>query len=844
MAVQARSQSSITGPQGPFQLKKAALAVACLSALTSGAALAATTVEAERMGRTGGYAADGSLAKVSSGSSGTLTQRFTGATGTYNIAVHVELESDGRPNLKVYKGSSLLSNYTYPAGANGSARSFTINNVALASGDTLKLVGTVNGGALARVDKMVLTQVSAPKPSPAPAPSGPVTMEAERMTRSGGYVADGSLIKVGTGSSGTATQNFPGSTGTYNALVHVELESDGRPNLKVYKGNTLISNYTYPTAANGSAGVFSINNVALKAGEAIRLVGTINGGAHARVDKLVFSPAGAAPAPTPTPEPTPEPDTGSKPSLPSTGTRAVPTFESLGLYWTPPSNPGAAGCTVQYREAGQSTWQTGLPMWYDARNKECRGSVVQLKPGTNYEVQFAMPGKAASAALTAKTWSEKFPIARTVHVSNTSAPLNITQGGTASGYVLYTAAPGTTATIDVANKAAANITISAPYVIIRGLTLKGATQDVIRLNSGARDIVVEDNDMSGWGRYRSTNSAGWQLGMDGDAAVRCERVSTLDRVIIQRNRIHDPRYGSNSWSTGHPSGPQGVTFNSCGGNHVIRHNEIYSSAKHYFNDAIGGGDNFSDKGFPNFDSDIYGNKISHVWDDAIEAEGGNRNVRIWGNYMDQTATGVATTATHHGPVYIFRNVYNRSRQLSEKVPDQDDRNAFAKSGTRTEFGNGRRYVFHNTLLQAPPAKGSTLTSGAGIGLYGPSADQKLTNTVSRNNIWHIWKPHWQSIDERGGTGNDLNYDLFNGNVTALRAEVNGLVGTPIYASGNGWSSEANGMYQLAPNSPGYDRGAVLPNFNDGYKGSKPDIGAHEAGSPPMKFGPQAGSKAY
>lgn len=34
-------------------------------------------------------------------------------------------------------------------------------------------------------------------------------------------------------------------------------------------------------------------------------------------------------------------------TLPSTGTKAVATFESLGLYWTPGSNPGSASCQVQ-----------------------------------------------------------------------------------------------------------------------------------------------------------------------------------------------------------------------------------------------------------------------------------------------------------------------------------------------------------------------------------------------------------------------------------------------------------------------------------------------------------------
>src|SRR4051794_1542609 len=90
--------------------------------------------------------------------------------------------------------------------------------------------------------------------------------------------------------------------------------------------------------------------------------------------------------------------------------RAVATFESIGVYWTPPGDPGPAGCAIKFRKAGEGAWRDGLPLWYDARNAECRGSLVQLEPGTKYEIQLA------GAQLTAQTWSERFPIARTVRV--------------------------------------------------------------------------------------------------------------------------------------------------------------------------------------------------------------------------------------------------------------------------------------------------------------------------------------------------------------------------------------------------------------------------------------------
>ena len=268
---------------------------------------------------------------------------------------------------------------------------------------------------------------------------------------------------------------------------------------------------------------------------------------------------------------------------------------------------------------------------------------------------------------------------------------------------------------------------------------------------------------------------------------------------------------------------------------MFRYNEIYSSEGKYFNDGMGGEANFSSTGFPNADSDIYGNIIQHAWDDGIEAEGGNKNVRIWGNYIDRTAIGIATTASHDGPVYVFRNVYNRSRKLGLVGLDQDQRLNFAKSGTEAEFGGGRRYVFHNTMLQATQS-GLQYPLGAGGGLIAAGTSSPLTNTMSRNNILHVWKSSNDSIRTQGGGGNDFNYDLRNGGISAYAgAEANGWVGTPIYKSGHGWSSWAGGNYQLDNSSPGYDKGQRLPNFNDAFTGNAPDVGAHEANTRPCAW---------
>ena len=511
-------------------------------------------------------------------------------------------------------------------------------------------------------------------------------------------------------------------------------------------------------------------------------------------------------------------------TLPSTGTIAIPTYEAVGLTW---QSPGAASsCEVKFRVNGESAWQQGLAMWYDSRDQQCRGSLVNLVPDTWYQVELNLPGQAATRGLVFKTWSNRLPVAKTIAVNSGSGTLNITEGGSAAGYVVY---EGSGATLDAANVAQYNVTVNASYVIVRGLNLRGARQDAIRISANVTDVVIEDNDISGWGRQRSGN---WGIDMDSAVRAVCTQ-PTMQRVTVQRNRMYNPRYSANSWSDGHPAGPQGVTFSYCGGNHVIRHNEIYSTNGNYFNDILGGEDNFTLSGFPNADTDIYGNKLSHAWDDAIEAEGANENVRIWGNYIDRTAIGVATTVTSIGPAYVFRNVWNRSQFYQRPTSlDTDDRQPFFKSGSDSSLGFGRRYFFHNTMLQAQQA-GLLYGLGGGFGMGGTGSAQLITNTHSKNNIYHLWKPGKGAFYQTGAAGTEVANDMYNG--TPGDASIaNGIAGTPVYAAGHGWQSEAAGNYQLATSSPGYARGVKIPNFNDEV--AAPDVGAHQAGTGAMKFG--------
>ncbi|MCX5645434.1 MAG: hypothetical protein NTZ17_12280 [Phycisphaerae bacterium] len=252
--------------------------------------------------------------------------------------------------------------------------------------------------------------------------------------------------------------------------------------------------------------------------------------------------------------------------------QAVPTFQCVGLYWSPEDGSAENTCRVQYRQAGAPQWREAVPLWFDGRQstdlpaercRQYRGSIVNLTPGTQYEIELSLEKTSRRASVSVRTWSEDFPIAQTVVVEDRDTRLVMDKSGSPEGYVLYTHAPGReTATIDVASKQTQCIEVRASHVILRGLTLRNAQQHGIQLLEGCHDVVIEGCDISGWGRIAAD---GW--GKDYAAAVY-SKDRALKRVIVQRNYMHHPRSNSNNWKQSrpapgkreptHPEGPQTV----------------------------------------------------------------------------------------------------------------------------------------------------------------------------------------------------------------------------------------------------------------------------------------------
>jgi len=519
------------------------------------------------------------------------------------------------------------------------------------------------------------------------------------------------------------------------------------------------------------------------------------------------------------------------------GPFVIPTFHCLGLYWSPPGGAADKEVQVRYRRQGATDWKDAMPMRYNPIPKtdedlaDYRGSIVHLTPATTYEVQLTLAGTQTSTNFTAMTWSENFPVGETVRVGDHDTPLAITESGTPAAWRVY---DGRGATIDVRHLHDSCITINASYVILRGFTLKGAGAAINTIKKpigaiqieGGHDILIEGCDISDWGRLNPKTGFGFNM----DSAI-LSFSATLQRLIVQRCKLHHPTYDGSTWYEPkyptHTMGPQCISLFNTAGNHVIRYNECWSDLDHMYNDVIGGGSNGSFRGAPGPDSDIYGNFISHCWDDGLEVEGGNRNVRVWDNYITQCMMMIGNAATSIGPLYIWRNVVTHSQSRPGAGGLHFLKMGYAGS---EDWMTGHQYIFHNTLFRSD----DWLPTG-GLG-----GNRIVKHTVSRNNILHVRDANGYSASRAPqNTDNDFDCDLYNGQIPSGH-EAHGVHGEPVYAGGARFDpATKTGRFQLTPTSPGASAGQPIPNFSDGYTGKAPDIGAHQRSAPPIKYGVNA-----
>jgi hypothetical protein len=204
-----------------------------------------------------------------------------------------------------------------------------------------------------------------------------------------------------------------------------------------------------------------------------------------------------------------------------------------------------------------------------------------------------------------------------------------------------------------------------------------------------------------WGQYRA-GIASWY----GGPGMR------VTNNLIQHRTSGDP-HGS----------ADGIWFKSrdltpSGGGHYIAGNTIIGGW-----DGIGGEEEGSAHGTFDRDTIIENNTIRDCWDDGIQSEGGDQDVRIRNNDISGCGTGIAFAAPVTGPLYIEQNhIHDLSMGLYE--------NLFCFKVGNT--GNGTAYLTENVCDVASAAEAS---QGGADGIH--QTDEGLSPIISRRNVFQV-----------------------------------------------------------------------------------------------------------
>jgi hypothetical protein len=391
-----------------------------------------------------------------------------------------------------------------------------------------------------------------------------------------------------------------------------------------------------------------------------------------------------------------------------------------------------------------------------------------------------------------------------IHTSGTAANPIVIRGQSMAGVVL-----------DGGGCTACNIfEVYGSYVHIENLTLENAQRAIRFQTKRAIGNVV-----------RGVHIRNTQLGIGG-------RVPQFDFYIadnILEGRLQWPlTYSSDG---GLHANDDGIAV--CGYGMVVAHNRI-----------SGYGDAMKNKANGARAVDFYGNDVLWTYDNGVELDSGEGNIRAMRNRFTNNGTPLSVQPIHQGPAYILRNVV-------VNVVDEQVKFHNMLSTNGPEAPNGV-FVYHNTFV----------SPGSALQVQTPLASHYFT---IKNNLF---------LSQPGFPGRIVNWDApidhgtfdYNGyypNGAFAFDWLSGFKVYPTFLALQSASVETHGVLlsgrtffsgliapasytvfmqpadaALEPGSPAIDRGLPLANINDGFQGAAPDLGALETGCPEPIYGPR------
>ncbi len=251
--------------------------------------------------------------------------------------------------------------------------------------------------------------------------------------------------------------------------------------------------------------------------------------------------------------------------------------------------------------------------------------------------------------------------------------------------------------------------------------------------------------------------------------------------------------------------------------------------------------------------DFYNNDISNMHDNCIETDGAMYNIRVMRNRcVNIGEQGFSEEPLLGGPAYFIRNIVYNSPGSGVKFSGDPSGGVFLHnsflSGVRTSDGGdrGANAMFLNNLIIAEMPEvplflldtydNYSVSDFNGFGVMADSTEpfQRVSPpfdvTVDYSHPPQDRRFHtladFRSATRLDAHSIELDYAIFH-NLKPPSLRTPSKVYDPESLD-----------FTLRVEGKAVDAGTVLPNVNDGFNGSAPDLGALEAGADPVHYGPR------
>lgn len=512
-----------------------------------------------------------------------------------------------------------------------------------------------------------------------------------------------------------------------------------------------------------------------------------------------------------------------------------PTASHLSIEWAIAGDSDNDGrVTVAFRALGTTTWREGMPLRRvpagsnagtgNAWSNRHSGSLFGLAPGTPYEIALDLvdpDGGGAQRNVQATTRSAPLPGSGTLRAATPATlaavlaqaqPGDIVELGAGSypGFTLgRDGAAGNPLTLRGATGAQVDGELglfSRQHVILQNLTVNGR----IRIN-GSNDIAVVGS---------TVNASATQFNGDGIVCyLRCARAWIVGNTVNGTTGWSEAAFGVSGANRG-----EGIVVTGPG--HVIQGNRVRG-----FRDGI----SFLEDGeaVDQYSIDVLSNTVTESADDGIEADSCFHNCRIVGNTLVNSFIAFSSQPGLGGPTYFVRNLAYNVVHLPFKlyrgsVGDVLLHNTVVKTGDGFNaypgVAIGRLYARNNLFVGGEPGTWAGYSSGSGrvvdlvdLQVAGSSLDYNGYGTTRS--------------DFRGRIGG-ASFD----SLAALRSATSEVhaqqVDPAVFAAAPVFPQNPLVQYGavdlgLADDPRAVDAGEPIPNINDDFSGSAPDLGAIE-----------------